>query len=143
MYAPDTVLLSSVSVGILIQVLEWKAYTLRKGYAALLRNGANLNSYLKSVNNTLIKQWTFGNRTGPPGWHCSWCLGSEDFPRWGDYPEKLRLPYIAQLIGKGRWFDGKTTFCPRTCRSRSYAPLYFLTNQNFYLDLWKKWQLNN
>jgi hypothetical protein len=47
------------------------------------------------------------------GFHCSWCSSPEaisiklrsaihqDFPRWGDYPEKLDLAYIAGLIKNG------------------------------------------
>jgi len=55
------------------------------------------------------------------GWHCSWCLTVDgirnkmtsaqngDFPRWGDFPEKLNLNYISRLIDCGLWFDGKST----------------------------------
>ena len=47
------------------------------------------------------------------GHHCSWCLDASsirskllaaqkaDTPRWGDYPEKLDLKYIQNLIDTG------------------------------------------
>lgn len=28
-----------------------------------------------------------------------------DTPRWGNYPEKTNLTYIANLIRTGGWFD--------------------------------------
>ena len=52
------------------------------------------------------------------GHHCSWCFDAEgirlklisaqadDKPRWGDYPDKLELPYLEGLIQNGEWFDG-------------------------------------
>ena len=52
------------------------------------------------------------------GWHFSWCqkpIGIQtklthaqngDFPRWGDYPEKLDLSYIYGLVMNGEYFDG-------------------------------------
>ena len=30
-----------------------------------------------------------------------------DFPRWGDYPEKLNLTYIADLVARGAYFDDR------------------------------------
>jgi beta-1,4-mannosyl-glycoprotein beta-1,4-N-acetylglucosaminyltransferase len=47
------------------------------------------------------------------GHHCSWCFPPEgilvklmsaqraDTPRWGDYPEKLEINYISNLIKTG------------------------------------------
>jgi len=47
------------------------------------------------------------------GYHCSWCLTPEgisvklqsaihqDFPRWGDYPEKLDIKYLTNLTQTG------------------------------------------
>ena len=60
-----------------------------------------------------------GTRSNPAGWHCSYCFTPSgirkkltdaqngDFPRWGDYPEKLNLTYIAGLIRRGFYFDEK------------------------------------
>jgi beta-1,4-mannosyl-glycoprotein beta-1,4-N-acetylglucosaminyltransferase len=47
------------------------------------------------------------------GHHCSWCFNAEgiqtkllsaqkaDKPRWGDYPDKLKIDYIDGLIKRG------------------------------------------
>ena len=47
------------------------------------------------------------------GHHCSWCTSPEglsiklrsaihqDFPRWGDFPEKLRLDFLMDLKQTG------------------------------------------
>ena len=35
-----------------------------------------------------------------------------DKPRWGDFPEKLELPYLQGLIREGAWFDGEKPFLP-------------------------------
>ena len=67
-------------------------------------------------------EWTLGGLGHYGGWHCSWCYQPEgirlklvsaqrhDKPRWGDYPEKLDLDYIAGLVETGEWFDGKRPF---------------------------------
>ena len=79
------------------------------------------------------------------GWHCSWCYSPEgirtklqsaqrdDKPRWGDYPDKLDLQYIAGLVRKGEWFDGKHPFLPvnkRRTPEELYAPPFFLENED-------------
>ena len=53
--------------------------------------------------------------------------------RWGDYPEKLDLDYIASLIETGGWFDGKHPFIRvdrRKTPAQVYAPTYFLDNED-------------
>ena len=67
-------------------------------------------------------EWTLGGLGHYGGWHCSWCYEPQgirqklvsaqrhDKPRWGDYPEKLDLDYIARLVEEGEWFDGKRPF---------------------------------
>ena len=54
---------------------------------------------------------------------------ADDKPRWGDYPDKLELPYLEGLIQKGEWFDGtKTwTFSSDTAR-KNYAPKYMMNH---------------
>lgn len=55
------------------------------------------------------------------------------FCRWGDYPEKLDLDYIANLIETGGWFDGKHPLIKvdkRKTPDRIYAPNYFLDNED-------------
>lgn len=72
-------------------------------------------------NRTRIQEWTAGGSgKDVAGWHCSWCLDLDgirtklvsaqngDFPRWGDYPEKLNITYIEGLIARGVWFDDKS-----------------------------------
>ncbi|XP_018019138.1 beta-1,4-mannosyl-glycoprotein 4-beta-N-acetylglucosaminyltransferase [Hyalella azteca] len=66
----------------------------------------------------LVNLWTAGGVDHYCGWHCSWCFSPEgivlkldsaqagDKPRWGDYPEKHDLAYLADLIKYGGWFDG-------------------------------------
>ena len=63
-----------------------------------------------------IKEWEIGKLGHFAGYHCSWCYSPEgirtkllsaqkhDKPRWGDYPEKTDLNYIAELIKTGGWF---------------------------------------
>ena len=58
-----------------------------------------------------------GGGSDVAGWHCSWCLDvagirtkltsaqNGDFPRWGDYPDRLNASYIEQLVAAGVWFD--------------------------------------
>ena len=75
------------------------------------------------------------------GYHCSWCFSPEgirtklmsaqadDKPRWGDYPQKTDLTYIAKLIKRGGWFDGTRPFIFNgDMRSKFYAPQYMLDN---------------
>ena len=54
-----------------------------------------------------------------------------DKPRWGDFPDKLNLHYIASLIRSGNWFDGKHSLISveqRNTPSHLYAPGYFREN---------------
>ena len=56
-------------------------------------------------------------------------------PRWGDFPEKLELDYIASLVRTGGWFDGKHSLLPVSQRDTPrllYAPEYFLRNEQNY-----------
>ena len=82
-----------------------------------------------------LHDWFIGEDGGFAGWHCSWCLPPEgiriklksainaDFPRWGDFPEKLNLTYIRKLITTGMWFDDQTLFSMSTPKGDShYAP---------------------
>ena len=55
---------------------------------------------------------------------------ADNKPRWGDYPEKLELPYIEGLIKNGEWFDGTRTWkYNNDTTSKNYAPAYML---NYY-----------
>ena len=57
-----------------------------------------------------------------------------DSPRWGDYPEKTNLTYIAGLIENGEWFDGTKPFIPvkEEDESKFYAPEFFLKRREKY-----------
>ena len=93
----------------------------------------------------LLAEWTLGDSPHYAGWHCSWCYPPEgikvklqsaqrhDKPRWGDFPDKLDLQYIASLIRTGEWFDGKHPFMPvkrRLTPAELYAPPYFLDHED-------------
>ena len=55
-----------------------------------------------------------------------------DKPRWGDFPEKMELPYIENLIKTGGWFDGEHPFLhadPRKLDGDIYAPEYFRSHE--------------
>ena len=52
--------------------------------------------------------------------------------RWGDYPEKLDLGYIENLINTGGWFDGSHSLISvkrDKTPPKLYAPQYFLDNE--------------
>ena len=77
------------------------------------------------------------------GYHCSWCYSPEgirtkllsaqkhDKPRWGDYPEKTDVGYIAKLIRTGGWFDDTQPFIKTSPESHpnNYAPKYILDHR--------------
>ena len=78
------------------------------------------------------------------GWHCSWCYSPEgirtklqsaqrdDKPRWGDYPDKLDLQYIAGLVRTGQWFDGNHSLISVSQKNTPlhiYAPEYIIENE--------------
>ena len=59
-----------------------------------------------------------------------------DTPRWGDYPEKLELPYLTKLIKTGQWFDGKYPLkLSDNQKDPDYAPLYVLHHFDQYQRL--------
>ena len=98
----------------------------------------------------LTSEWTLGDINHYAGWHCSWCYSPpgikikmesaqrHDKPRWGDFPDKLDLDYIASLIRNGEWFDGKHPLIPVNRRNTSasiYAPPFFLDNEDRFEHL--------
>ena len=55
-----------------------------------------------------------------------------DKPRWGDFPEKMELPYIERLIKTGGWFDGEHPFLladKHKLDGDIYAPEYFRSHE--------------
>ena len=111
--------------------------------------------YLKKKTHKKTKYgvaWYIGTAKSKGGWHCSWCMPVEDvqnklvsaingdFPRWGDYPEKRKLPYIRNLIKTGTWFNDKklSTRNVSYVSDPSIAPEHFLNNAKhfrFLLDV--------
>jgi beta-1,4-mannosyl-glycoprotein beta-1,4-N-acetylglucosaminyltransferase len=147
---------STVSIGLLTHVLHLKAFSIRKGLRDITTNAAALNTYLKSHRGVSIRNWIFGNNTNPAGWHCSWCFDPEgiqnkltsalnaDFPRWGDYPDKVKISYIQGLVTTGMWFDNKNRFTPRGYTDSKYAPEYILQHRDVYRNvLENKWLVSN
>jgi len=131
------------TVGMLRDVYGNNAWSLRKN----LWSHKTFKDRLLKYNQTHAKpqEWTLGDLGHYGGWHCSWCYNPQgirqklvsaqrhDKPRWGDYPEKLDLDYIARLVEEGEWFDGKRPFI-RVDRRKTpddvYAPPYFLENED-------------
>ena len=130
-------------------VFQYSAFELRAG-DYFTKHSALIQSYVKSGGN--VYEWHLGESGFPAGWHCSWCLPPEgiqiklksainaDFPRWGDYPQKLKLDYIRSLIKNGVWFDDQMRFDSQTDADHDdhYAPKYLLEHYKIYsvlLDL--------
>ena len=55
-----------------------------------------------------------------------------DKPRWGDYPEKTDVNYIAKLIRTGGWFDDTRPFIKNhpDKNPNNYAPQYILDHRD-------------
>ena len=86
-----------------------------------------------------LSEWDAGGLGHYAGHHCSWCYSPEgirtkllsaqkhDKPRWGDYPEKTDLGYIADLVRVGGWFDDTRPLLPVPREDRGaefYAPRF-------------------
>ena len=105
---------------------------------------ADIITYVRHGGN--VSDWILGDNGVYAGWHCSWCLSPDrirtkltsainaDFPRWGDYPDKLNLDYIRKLIKSGTWFDDNTRFGALVSADRDpyFAPNYLLDNFEKY-----------
>ena len=95
-----------------------------------------------------ISPWTAGTLEHYAGFHCSWCYSPEgirtkllsahadDKPRWGDFPEKLDLGYIASLIRDGEWFDKSRPFVMSDWeKEEQYAPKFVLQHPQEFSQL--------
>lgn len=115
--------------------------SIRRNYLATPPLLGKVEVYAKSGHS--VMEWIIGRVGAYAGFHCSWCYKPEgirlklasaqkdDKPRWGDYPEKLDLGYIAGLIRNGRWFDNSQPFfLVKPEQDRSYAPSYMLEHRN-------------
>ena len=125
------------TIGMLTHVFGYKVSSLRNPKRRLTKHRSQLNMYLKT--GAVIKHWIMGKQQHQyVGWHCSWCTNLEgmriklvsainaDFPRWGDYPQKRKIPYIEGLVKRGVWFDNKSTMKRYSVNSTFYAPPYIL-----------------
>ena len=97
------------TVGMLRDVYHNNAMLMRRNVwkDKLLSEG--VNAYRAKTGRPL-REWDVGKLGHFAGYHCSWCYPPKgirtkllsaqkhDKPRWGDYPEKTDLKYIANLI---------------------------------------------
>ncbi len=116
------------------QVFLHQAQNLRSGNNLHDMQSGILKHYARS--GAKLHKWYLGKA----GWHCSWCLSvenlavklvsavNEDFPRWGDYPEKLKPEYLRNLVRNGLWFDGSKVG-ERHPTDLFSAPKYVLQHQ--------------
>ena len=130
---------AGLTVGMLLHVFSQKAISIRGAENYLQNEGASdLSWYLQHGQNVSVYYWSFGNEGSPAGWHCSWCCQPEcirtklvsaqngDFPRWGDFPEKLDIDYIRSLIKHGVWFDNVSNMLRVEYNNTTDLPKYFL-----------------
>ena len=106
---------------------------------------------IQNSGGTPVRQWDVGKLGHYAGYHCSWCYSPEgirtkllsaqkhDKPRWGDYPEKTNLTYIAELIKTGGWFDNTRPFIQEKwdVSNKFYAPQYILKHKDRFQYLLK------
>ena len=131
-----------VTMGFLMHVFDKHAYWIRSAPHYIHKQAVNVNTYLKTGG--LVHTWSFGTKTDPAGWHCSWCCPLEcildklvsaqngDFPRWGDFPAKRNLTYIRHLVKTGTWFDDVSKLTKAKNNSAMYAPLHTVCNSDRY-----------
>jgi len=141
---PYTQVVIGCTVGFLKNVYHNNSNTLRSGN--IDPNAfPELNNYKRSHR---VRLWFFGDVDRFAGWHCSSCLDPEgirtkfmsaqngDFPRWGNFKEKMELSYIKSLIKDGKWFDGSTSrWVKGNMAATLYAPKYILRNWKKYKDI--------
>lgn len=143
-----THVITATTIGFLTHVFSSNAIWIRSAPAHIQTESSKLNAYLvmkkQEGSKSLIGLWSFGNTTHPAGWHCSWCASLDrirvkltsaqngDFPRWGDFPQKRKLTYIAKIVREGLWFDdtSKMTFISNI--THFYAPCGLLHNPEKY-----------
>lgn len=141
-----TSLNAGMTMGMLTHVVGLKHFDHLRSFNKVQQlHGTELNTYMKAGG--LVSNWRFGSAEYPAGWHCSWCLSPEgirdklisaqngDFPRWGDYTEKLNLTYISSLIKHGKWFNGNGKFIAVNRNDPMYAPSHVLYHPINYKHL--------
>lgn len=135
------------TLGMLKEVFHDNAMLLRRNVYEDPILSERLSNYVRSGHG--VREWTAGSLGHYAGFHCSWCYTPEgirtkllsaqkhDSPRWGDYPDKTNVTYIAGLIRSGAWFDGTKTFIlvPENEKSDLYAPKYILNHADRFRSL--------
>ena len=135
----ETHVFSAVSVGALAAIFKYKSMLYRSvDIPVMMPDDPETLLASLSTNTADISPWSFGDVFEPAGWHCSWCATptgiaqklrsavNGDYPRWGDYSEKLNETYIEKLIKEGLWFDNKRKFLPADYSKPFYAPTVLL-----------------
>ena len=133
------------TVGMLRDVLRYKTDGLRSAEHSMRKVPHLINAYHHPTTQVAKSyKWVFGNAAHPVGLHCSWCLSPEhiviklmsainaDFPRWGDYPDRRKLPYIKNIIHKGIYFDNKSQLRRVHPSDPHFAPRYVLDHWQQY-----------
>lgn len=123
------------------EVYDGKVMSMRRNHLNEEPVSSKYRKYA-SENGPLAHEWNIGTVGHYAGFHCSWCYKPEgirlkllsaqknDKPRWGDYPEKLDLNYISNLIKNGMWFDdSQPFFLVKPQQDSHYAPNFFLLNR--------------
>ena len=129
------------TMGMVREVYDGKVMSIRRNYLTVSPLREKVEVYAKSGHS--VREWIIGRTGSYAGFHCSWCYRPEgiqlkltsaqkdDKPRWGDFPEKLDLGYIAGLIQNGRWFDNSQPFfLVKPEQDRFYAPTYILEHKD-------------
>ena len=135
------------TVGLLRDVVQYRTSRLRNPSGTLKNLRQRVKHYM-SQGGLIVPDFLFLLGSSAPyhpvGWHCSWCLPPEhiviklmsainaDFPRWGDYPDRRRLPYIRQLIRSGTYFDNKLRLHLVPNSTSEFAPPFMLGHHKRY-----------
>ena len=140
------------TLGMLRSVLQYKTYPLRNPKGLIFgakEIASRLTTYTKSARTTSVVFWVIGEGKVAVGWHCSYCFKPEwirvklisaqngDFPRWGDFPDKLNLIYLRSLIFSGKDFNGKSSM-QRSPIDEAHVPRYVLDNSLKFVHLLNK-----
>lgn len=146
------------TVGFLRDVCDGDVYSIRKrmqrkwcsGWHAYHRRHGGDPDWRSDYGESDDDAFKIGTANASAGHHCSWCLGAEgirtkmlsaqkqDKPRWGDMPDKTRIPYIEKLIRKGRYFDWSALAGKRTSLASGdpeFAPGFVLGRQEEFEHL--------
>ena len=131
------------TVGMLKMIYGNNSMLMRGNYWEHPRLQKYVQNYTSNYPERKLKSWDIGKIGHYAGYHCSWCYDPQgirtkllsaqkhDSPRWGDFPEKTDVAYIANLIRTGEWFDGEKPFLKvqENETKELYAPEYILNHR--------------